>query len=142
MVQVRPGIFFGGEARYFRRYEGLGLDTFSGHALFLVPTVYAQLSQRSWIAIGWSIQVAGKSVDDPGRLDLINFERAYDALGICGYWHNPDSLSLPNQRRETQQRRSGKPFWAAVGLPVQSRHRIRLPARDRTRLHARSSCRT
>ena len=75
MVQVRPGIFFGGEARYFRRYEGLGLDTFSGHALFLVPTVYAQLSQRSWIAIGWSIQVAGKSVDDPGRLDLINLER-------------------------------------------------------------------
>jgi hypothetical protein len=75
MVQVRPGIFFGGEARYFRRYEGLGLDTFSGHALFLGPTVYAQLSQRSWIAIGWSIQVAGKSADDPGRLDLINFER-------------------------------------------------------------------
>jgi hypothetical protein len=75
MVQVRPGIFFGGEARYFRRYEGLGLDTFSGHALFLGPTVCAQLSQRSWIAIGWSIQVAGKSVDDPGRLDLINFER-------------------------------------------------------------------
>ena len=75
MVQVRPGIFFGGEARYFRRYEGLGLDTFSGHALFLGPTVYAQLSQRSWIAIGWGIQVAGKSADDPGRLDLINFER-------------------------------------------------------------------
>jgi hypothetical protein len=75
MVQARPGIFFGGEARYFRRYEGLGLDRFSGHALFLGPTVYAQLSQRSWIAAGWSIQVAGKSADDPGRLDLINFER-------------------------------------------------------------------
>jgi hypothetical protein len=75
MCQVRPGIFLGGEARYFRRYEGLGLDTFSGHALFLGPTFYAAVSKRSWIAIGWSMQVAGKSTDEPGRLDLLNFER-------------------------------------------------------------------
>jgi len=76
MLQIRPSIFVGGEARYLRRYEGLGLDTLSGHALFLGPTVYANLSQRSWIAIGWSIQVAGRSVvEDPGWLDLTNFER-------------------------------------------------------------------
>ena len=75
MVQVRPGIFFGGEARYFRRYEGLGLDTFAGHAVFLGPTIYANLSQRSWIAAGWSTQVAGRAADDPGWLDLTNFER-------------------------------------------------------------------
>src|SRR6516164_2196260 len=61
MCQVRPGIFLGGEARYFRKYAGLGLDTFSGNAFFLGPTIYANLSQRSWIAVGWSVQVAGKS---------------------------------------------------------------------------------
>jgi hypothetical protein len=43
--------------------------------LFLGPTVYASISKRSWIAIGWSMQVAGKSTDEPGRLDLLNFER-------------------------------------------------------------------
>jgi hypothetical protein len=75
MLQIRPSLFVGGEARYLRRYEGLGLDTLSGHALFVGPTVYANLSQRSWIAIGWSIQVAGRSIEDPGWLDLTNFER-------------------------------------------------------------------
>jgi hypothetical protein len=75
MTQVRPGILVGGEARYIRRYEGLALDTFSGHALFLGPTVYAKLSKRSWIAAAWSRQVAGRSADDPGWLDLTNFER-------------------------------------------------------------------
>ena len=75
MTQVRPGIFFGIEARYFRRYEGLGLDTFAGHAVFLGPTIYANLSERSWIAAGWSTQVAGRAADDPRWLDLTNFER-------------------------------------------------------------------
>ncbi len=75
MAQVRPGIFIGGEARYLRRYEGLGLDTFAGHALFLGPTVFARLSEHAWVAAAWSVQVAGRSADDPGWLDLTNFER-------------------------------------------------------------------
>jgi hypothetical protein len=75
MAQVRPGLLVGGEARYMRRYEGLGLDAFAGHALFLGPTVFAKLSERAWITAAWSIQVAGRSADDPGWLDLTNFER-------------------------------------------------------------------
>jgi hypothetical protein len=74
MVQVR-GIFVGTEARYLRSYEGLGLDRFEGHAFFLGPTVYAKLSERSWIVLAWSAQVAGRSVDETGALDLVNFER-------------------------------------------------------------------
>jgi hypothetical protein len=75
MAQVLPGVFVGGEARYLRRYEGLGLDTFAGHAVFIGPTIYANLSERSWIAVGWSAQVAGRAADDPAWLDLTNFER-------------------------------------------------------------------
>jgi hypothetical protein len=75
MTQVRPGIFVGGEARYFRRYEGLSLDTFAGHAVFLGPTIYANLSEHSWVAAGWSTQVAGRAADYAGWLDLTNFER-------------------------------------------------------------------
>jgi hypothetical protein len=75
MVQARPGIFVGTEARYLRSYEGLGLDRFEGHAFFVGPTVYAKLSERSWIVLAWSTQVAGRSVDETGALDLVNFER-------------------------------------------------------------------
>jgi len=75
MAQVRSGIFVGAEARYLRSYEGLGLDRFEGHALFLGPTVHAKLSERSWMTLGWSFQVAGRSVEDTGSLDLTNFER-------------------------------------------------------------------
>ncbi len=42
-------IFVGAEARYLRRYDGLGLDTFAGHAMFLGPTVYVRLSERWWV---------------------------------------------------------------------------------------------
>jgi hypothetical protein len=75
MAQVRSGIFVGAEARYLRSYEGLGLDSFEGHALFLGPTVHAKLSERSWITLAWSFQVAGRSVEDMSSLDLTNFER-------------------------------------------------------------------
>ncbi len=47
MVQTRPGFFLGGEARYLRQYEGIGLEELSGQALFVGPTAYFQLSQRS-----------------------------------------------------------------------------------------------
>jgi hypothetical protein len=84
MTQVRPGIFVGAEARYARRYEGLGLDRFAGHAVFLGPTIYANLSERSWIAVGWSTQLAGRAANEPGWLDLTNFER-YQARLLFGF---------------------------------------------------------
>ena len=75
MAQIRPGIFAGGEARYLRRYDGLGLDAFAGQGLFIGPTVYAKLSERAWVALAWSAQVAGQASMSTGPLDLVNFER-------------------------------------------------------------------
>jgi hypothetical protein len=46
-TQVRPGIFVGAEARYLRRYEGLGFDPFAGEALFAGPTMYVTLAKIS-----------------------------------------------------------------------------------------------
>ena len=40
MAQICPGFFLGGEARYSRKYEGIGLDDFAGEALFVGPTVF------------------------------------------------------------------------------------------------------
>ena len=75
MAQAQPNFFVGVEARYLRKYEGLALDTFEGHALYLGPTVSAKLPGGYWLLAAWNIQVAGRSVEEPGRLDLKNFER-------------------------------------------------------------------
>lgn len=75
MVQTRPGIFLGGEARYLRRYEGIGLDELAGQALFIGPTAYFQLSKRSRLTAAWSVQAWGRQAGSNAALDLVNFER-------------------------------------------------------------------
>ena len=75
MAQVRPGFLLGGEARYLRRYDGIGLDQLSGQAVFIGPTAYFQLSERSRLTVAWSAQAWGRSDQSPHTLDLVNFER-------------------------------------------------------------------
>ena len=75
MAQIRPGFFLGGEARYFRKYDGIGLDDFAGQALFIGPTVFLKLSDRSRLTANWSFQAWGHAAGSTGALDLVNFER-------------------------------------------------------------------
>ena len=75
MAQIRPGLFLGGEARYFRKYEGIGLDDFAGQALFVGPTIFLKLSDRSRLTANWSFQAWGRSAGSTAALDLVNFER-------------------------------------------------------------------
>src|ERR1700761_6038413 len=51
MVQVRPGLFAGSEARYLRTYDGIGLANFAGQGFFIGPSIYMQLPKKAWIAI-------------------------------------------------------------------------------------------
>jgi hypothetical protein len=39
------------------------------------PTFFTRLGDRANISAAWDFQVAGKAVDEPGKLDLLNFER-------------------------------------------------------------------
>jgi hypothetical protein len=75
MAQLRPGLLVGGEARYRRRYDGLGLDVLEGQALFVGPTAYLKLSERSRLTAAWSSQVWGRETGSTAALDLVNFER-------------------------------------------------------------------
>ena len=75
MTQVRPGFFLGGEARYLRKYEGIGLDAFAGHALLVGPTAHIKLSDRSRLTAAWSFQAWGHAAGGAGTLDLVDFER-------------------------------------------------------------------
>ncbi|MEP6840556.1 MAG: hypothetical protein ABJA75_21050 [Bradyrhizobium sp.] len=75
MAQIRPGFLLGGEARYLRKYEGIGLEEFSGQALFVGPTAYFQLSERSRLTASWGVQAWGRPAGSSAALDLVNFER-------------------------------------------------------------------
>ena len=75
MAQLRPGFLFGGEARYFRQYEGIGLEQLAGQALFVGPTAYFQLSDRARLTATWSFQAWGRPSGAGATLDLVNFER-------------------------------------------------------------------
>jgi hypothetical protein len=75
MAQIRPGLLIGGEARYLRKYDGAILESFAGQALFVGPTAYWQLTERSRLTVAWSPQVWGKPAGSTAALDLVNFER-------------------------------------------------------------------
>ena len=75
MVRLRPDFLLGGELRYFRQYEGIGLGEFAGQALFVGPTAYYQISERSRLTLSWSMQAWGRSAGSGANLDLVNFER-------------------------------------------------------------------
>ena len=75
MAQIRPGFLVGGEVRYFRKYEGIGLEEFVGQSLFAGPTAYLQLSDSSRLTLAWSAQVWGRLAGSTAALDLVNFER-------------------------------------------------------------------
>jgi hypothetical protein len=83
-MQVRPGVLIGAEARYMRSFDGVGLDRFTGNALFVGPTFYARFSEKTWMSAAWSAQIAGHAHNEIGSLDLTNFER-YRALLRFGY---------------------------------------------------------
>jgi hypothetical protein len=75
MATLRPGFLFGGEVRYFRKYDGIGLDQLAGQALFIGPTAYFQLSERARLTANWSVQAWGRIAGSNTTLDLVNFER-------------------------------------------------------------------
>lgn len=75
MVRISPNILLGGEIRYFRQYQGIGLGEFTGQALFVGPTAYFKLSERSRLTASWSMQAWGRPAMSGASLDLVNFER-------------------------------------------------------------------
>jgi opacity protein-like surface antigen len=75
LARVRPGLLLGGEARYLRKYEGIGLEELAGQAVFVGPTAYLQLSRRSRLTASYSIQAWGRPAGSIASLDPVNFDR-------------------------------------------------------------------
>ncbi len=70
-----PPLTVGAEVGYFRHYDGIALNQFTGDALFVGPTMFLQLSRKSFMTAAWATQVRGRTVGDPSHLNLEEFSR-------------------------------------------------------------------
>ena len=73
--RVTPTLALGVGAEYDRAYEGLTLQTLTGEAYFVGPTMQINITRKILLAAAFSAQVAGRAIDDPRALDLTNFSR-------------------------------------------------------------------
>jgi hypothetical protein len=71
--RVAPKVTLGGEAEYYRAYDGFGFQSFQGEALYLGPTLHIQFNGHTMLAAAWSTQVAGHAAGESFGLDLPNF---------------------------------------------------------------------
>ena len=74
--RIIPSVFVGAEAWYLRHYEGAWLNTFTGDAVFVGPTIYVQIAPKVFMTAAWNTQVWGREIDNPGvPLNLEEFSR-------------------------------------------------------------------
>jgi len=73
-ARITSTLFLGGEVRYLRAYDGLGLNSFSGEGLFAGPTFYLQIAKGMALSGAWNLQITGR-IAGGGSPDLIHFER-------------------------------------------------------------------
>jgi hypothetical protein len=73
--RITPNVAFGGELEYYRAYDGAGLNAFAGHALYVGPACFIELTHKIHVAAAFSTQIAGHAAGNPDPLDLTNFSR-------------------------------------------------------------------
>ena len=63
----------GAETEVFGAYDGFGLQSFQGEALYIGPTLQIQFTGQIMLAAAWSSEVAGHANGEHYGLDLTNF---------------------------------------------------------------------
>jgi hypothetical protein len=74
-VRVAEKLYLGVNAQYMRAYEGLVFGEFAGEAIYVGPTLFAQVGDRGFLSLAWNRQIWGQEAGSDLRLDLANFER-------------------------------------------------------------------
>ena len=73
--QVIPNVVIGADLWYLRHYEGLGLGSFTGDAVYLGPTFFWKIGPKTLLSASWEAQVAGREISGLSPLDLADFSR-------------------------------------------------------------------
>jgi hypothetical protein len=82
--RIVPSVFIGAEVWYLRHYDGNWLNSFTGDAIFVGPTLYVQLARKVFMTAAWNTQVWGREVDNPGvSLNLAEFSRQRAKLKVA-----------------------------------------------------------
>src|SRR5262249_60226463 len=81
--RIPPPIFIGVEAWYLRHYDGAWFNTFTGDAVYVGPTLYVQLSPKTFMTAAWNLQVWGRDVDATGLLNLSEFSHNRAKLKVA-----------------------------------------------------------
>jgi hypothetical protein len=82
--RVVPSVFIGLEAWYLRHYDGAWLNSFTGDAWFVGPTIYVQLNRKMFMTAAWNAQISGRDVDDPdAKFNTSEFTRHRAKLKVA-----------------------------------------------------------
>jgi hypothetical protein len=73
--QVIPNVVIGADLWYLRHYEGIGLGSFTGDAVYLGPTFFWKIGPKTLLSASWEAQVAGREISGLSPLDLADFSR-------------------------------------------------------------------
>lgn len=74
-LRITPNIVIGAETWYVRHYDSFDFSNFTGDAVMVGPTLYIQLTNKSFITAAWNAQVYGREVGSPVSLNLAEFQR-------------------------------------------------------------------
>jgi hypothetical protein len=80
--RVAPKVTVGGEAEYYRAYDGLAFQSLQGQAFYLGPTLHIQFTGKIMLSAAWSTQVAGHASGEMHGLDLTNFAQQRGNLKV------------------------------------------------------------
>ena len=73
--QVIPNVVIGADLWFLRHYEGLGLGSFTGDAVYLGPTFFWKIGPKTLVSASWEAQIAGHQTGDASPLNLADFSR-------------------------------------------------------------------
>jgi hypothetical protein len=80
--RLTPKVTAGGEAEYYRAYDGLAFQSLQGQAFYLGPTLHIQFTGKIMLSAAWSTQVAGHAFGENHGLDLTNFPQQRGNLKV------------------------------------------------------------
>lgn len=81
--RVMPDLLVGVEADYYRHYDGTFLNSFTGDALFIGPTLYWKFARKMFMTAAWNAQVWGREIETGQRLNLEEFSRQRAKLKVA-----------------------------------------------------------
>jgi hypothetical protein len=74
--RIVPNMTLGAEVWYLRHYDGGWLNTFTGDAVYIGPTVSIKIARKMQLSAAWNTQVTGRDVEDPdAKFNVSEFSR-------------------------------------------------------------------